>query len=227
MAPAPVASLTPPYLPFSRFLESLDSIAALTPDRIDRTFWSPASEYLSTLLVNAYAFLGLIDSTGAPTPLLHRLAADPASRPATLREVLQRAYADVLTTVSTATGIADLDDSFSQFRTSGATHRKAVTFLLQACRYAGLPVSGNLTAKTRLSHMKTLPPAAESAPETTTLRVPLRSGGELTLTGRFNPFTLSAADRRFIFRIVDELSAYGSAEPAHPSPIPDEDEVPF
>jgi hypothetical protein len=160
--------------------------------------------------------------------LLHRLAADVASRPATLREVLQHAYGDVLNTVSTATTAAAIEQALSSFRVSGATHRKAVSFLVQACRYAGIPVSKELTAKMRVSHPKAAANAAPGTTETTTITVTLISGGELTLSGRFNPFTLSPDDRRFVFRLVDELGAYRMKQQPTADSIPaDDDEVPF
>lgn len=218
---------TPPYLPFSRFLQSLDALAGCMPARIDRSLWSAESAYLATVLFNAYVFLKLVDADGAPSPLLLRLASELASRPATLREVLQNAYGEVLNTVSTARGAADVEQALARFRVSGATHRKAVSFLLQACRYAGIPVSKDLTAKMRLSHAKATP-AADLRTEITTIAVPLRSGGEITLSGRFNPFTLSPDDRKFVFKLADELAAYAARNREREEPeSPDDDEVPF
>jgi hypothetical protein len=64
--------------------------------------------------------------------------------------------------------------------------------------------------------------------EVTSIAVQLRSGGEITLAGRFNPFTISAEDRKFIFKLVDELSEYEAASKRPSEPDSEtEDEVPF
>jgi len=234
MATVPVAMRiegargTPPYLPFSRFLQSLDALSGCMPTRIDRTLWSSESPYLATVLVNAYTFLGLTNEDAAPTALLQRLVGDTKSRPATLREVLDNAYGDVLRTISTATTTAEVEQSLSLFRVSGATNRKAVSFLLQACRYAGIHVSKLVTARSRLSHAKASSSTPDTPIETTMTKVTLRSGGEITLSGRFDPFALSAEDRGFVFKLVDELAAYKVRRLEHEKAVPaDHEEVPF
>ena len=213
-------TLAPPYLPFARFVQSLDALAVYMPPRIERALWSNESPYLATVLVNAYAFLKLIDAEGAPASVLRRLATDVANRPAILRQVLQHAYGDVLHG-------AEIDRALSGYHVTGATHRKAVSFLVQACRYAGLPVPRALTENIRSSHSRSMP-AAQQPAETTTITVTLESGGEITLSGRVNPFTLSSDDRRFLFRLVDELNAYKAKHPAaEATALIEEEEVPF
>ncbi len=217
---------TPPYLPFSRFQQSLDALAIALPPRIDRSTWASESEYTATLLLNAYDFLRLTDSERTPTDLLRRLAGDAENRPAILQQSLSAGYGEVLQVVATAESPADLDEALAPFRTSGATHRKAVSFLLNACAWARLPVSPALTGKRRASHVKTSP-AAETTIEATTVSVALRSGGTLTLSGRLNPFALSSDDRQFVFRLVDQLRAYQeSSRPEEPDSA-EEEEAPF
>ena len=128
---------------------------------------------------------------------------------------------------ATAKSAADLDAAFARFRISGATHRKAVSFLLNACAWARLPISPALAGKHRASHVKA-PAAAETSIETTAVSVELRSGGTLTLTGRLNPFALTTDDRQFVFRLVDQLRAYDESrrEPVA-SDREEEEEAPF
>jgi hypothetical protein len=199
---------TPPYLPFLRFLQSLDSIAISIPPRIDRGSWGVESPYLGTLLWGAYRFFRLVDVEGRPTDLLHRLATDPASRSATLREILQSAYGEVLTMVTSAEAEAEVEQALGRFRLSGATHRKALSFLVQACRYAGVALPGFLTEKARASHAKNVRRPAEGGVQMTAINVTLRSGGEITLAGQFDPFAISPDDRTFVFKIIDELRGY-------------------
>lgn len=230
MAILPVASdgVTLPYMPFSRFRESLDAIALSLPSRFDRNTWAGESPYTATLLLKTYAFLGLTDAHRSPSDRLRRLANDPENRTATLQEVLRAAYGDLLRIVADAKSPADLDRALSGSRISGATHRKSVSFLLNACAYARLPISPALSGKLRASHFKPSP-ATDQSDETTNITVPLRSGGTITLSGSFNPFRLSAADRHFVFRLVDQLQAYQhdqrAAEPI--SPDLEEEEAPF
>jgi hypothetical protein len=219
---------TPPYLPFARFLESLDSIAACLPRQISRTTWERESSYSATLLANAYSFLRLVDVERVPTPLLHRLASERASRAEILRAVLRSAYGESLDAVQNGESRQAVDAVLSEFRLTGATHRKAVSFLIQACRYAGLPVPSFARGKLRISHAKGGKGAPEATYETTSITVQLRSGGEITLAGRFNSFTISPGDRKFIFKLVDQLSEYRAAgELSHESDSVVEDGVPF
>lgn len=220
---------SPPYLPFARFLESLDSLAICLPRQISRTTWKSESPYTATLLAGAYGFLGLADAEGVPTALLRRLAGEPASRPEVLREVLRGAYGGIIDALQKAEPAQELDTALSQFRLAGATHRKATSFLIQACRYAGLALPHSLGGKLRISHSRSRTRTSEEEmDEVTSITVQLRSGGEIKLAGRFNPFTISADDRKFIFKLVDELSEYQAASkrPLEPDSAT-EDEVPF
>jgi hypothetical protein len=226
--PAAKGVTTPPYLPFARFLESLDSIAACLPRQITRATWKGESPYTATLLTNTYGFLKLTDASGLPTPLLHRLASDRASRPEILRDLLQRVYGEILDAVQNRESPKPMDEALAQFRLSGATHRKAVSFLSQACRYAGLRIPSASGGTLRVSHTKTGQRMPEAIDKATSTTVQLRSGGEITLAGRFNPFTISPEDRKFIFKLVDQLSEYQAArELIEPSDSVFEDEVPF
>jgi len=219
---------TPPYLPFARFLESLDSIAACLPRQISRATWKRESSYTATLLTNAYSFLRLTDTNGMPTPLLHRLASDRASRPEILRDLLRSAYGEILDAMQNRESPKAVDEVVAHFRLSGATHRKAVSFLSQACRYAGLRILLSPGGRSRVSYTKVGQRLPEAINETTSTTVQLRSGGEITLAGRFNPFTISPEDRKFIFKLVDQLSEYQAArELIEQSESALEDEVPF
>lgn len=198
----------PPYLPFARFLESLDSIAACLPRQINRATWNSESSYTATLLANAYCFLGLTDAVGTPTAVLHRLISERASRAQILKDVLRTAYGETLDAVQNDESPQTVSDVLSRFRLSGTTHRKAVSFLVQACRYTGVALPLPADAKSRISHAKAKAGRTSLRDEATSMTVALRSGGEVTLAGRFNPFTISPDDRSFIFKLVDQLFAY-------------------
>ena len=232
MATLPLANKpggTPPYLPFARFLESLDSIASCLPREINRTTWTSESPYIATVLASAYCFLGLAESDGTPTPLLHRLASERSSRTEILREMLRSAYGDILDPPQNGQSAQDLEVALAtRYRLSGATHRKAVSFLVQACRFTGLAVPSSLGRRSRISHAKREPLGPGGNKEATSITVNLKSGGEITITGHFNPFTISPEDRKLIFKLVDQLSEYQTASnaPAEAAETQD-DEVPF
>lgn len=145
-----------------------------------------------------------------------------------LREILERAYGDIFEAVQKAGSQQEVDAALSRFRLTGATHRKAVSFLTQACRYAGVPLQPSWGSRLRISHAKATAISAGALNEATSITVQLQSGGELTLTGRFNPFTISPEDRKFVFRLVDQLSEYrATGEVPQEADSEIEDEVPF
>jgi hypothetical protein len=147
-------------------------------------------------------------------------------RPAILQQALESAYGDVLTVVARARSTAELEQALARFPITGATHRKSLSFLLNACSYARLPISPALTGRLRTSYVKK-PANGDPPVETTTISIPLRSGGTLTLSGRFNPFELSAADRQFVFRLVDQLHTYQQDLRPAASTADEEEEAPF
>jgi hypothetical protein len=220
-------SNAPPYLPFSRFLESLDSIATCLPREINRATLNCESPYIGTLLANTYVFLGLADEAGAPTPVLHRLANEHGTRAEILRDVLRGAYGEAIDNLHEEQAAEAIEALLAKYRLSGNTHRKAVSFLLQACRYAG--IAGSVASRgSRISHAKTASTFLPRSNEATAVTVPLRSGGEISLIGRFNPFTISPNDRNFVFKLVDQLNAYRSGDERAREPESDmEDEAPF
>ena len=225
---AAAVRMAPPYLPFSRFLQSLDQFAFSLPRCLDRSSWSSESTYHATLLVSAYKFLKLTDAEGSSTSLLQRLVGDPRNRPSILREVLHDAYGEVLGIVSSAQKPADVYPAFSQFRLSGTTHRKAISFLLQACRYARIPVSDEIVSKMRISHAKTAPTEESSEVVNSSMTVDLQNGGKITLSSECNWMTLALDDRKFVLKLVDEMNAYEKRhQRVQEIPEVDEVEAPF
>jgi hypothetical protein len=47
-----------------------------------------------------------------------------------------------------------------------------------------------------------------STPGMAVRMVPLRNGGQLTLSGTFNPFDLDGEDRKLVYDIIDLMKAY-------------------
>ena len=114
---------------------------------------------------------------------------------------------------------------------TGDTRIKATRFFLNAAAYVGIEVSalllrdrtkptsnGAVARKRRVQRQRPdepvdddddddpSEPAAQSAAESRS--VELRSGGTLTLSATTRFMTLSAADRQFVFGLIDKLEEY-------------------
>lgn len=145
---------TAPYISFRTFLNLLDKLhSGGIPQHIDRHYWGGfLAGSTGQQVMAALRFLGLIDSdTNEPTPTLERLV-DPTQRKATLAELLDKQYAGL-----TESGVdlsrttpGRLEQTFgSLYKVEGETRRKAVTFFVHAAKFAEIPLSSQITAKTR------------------------------------------------------------------------------
>ncbi|MGE5646115.1 MAG: hypothetical protein ACM336_10020 [Acidobacteriota bacterium] len=203
-----------PYVPFKTFLAALDKLERGMPNQFDRSVWPSYSGAIQGQLLAAFRFLGLMDENQCPTAAARELAAGEKRRPA-LRALIAKKYEALVALDLTRTSPKQLDEAMRGYGLSGATHRKAVSFFLQAAQYAGMPLSVLLKAKTRTAaagHRRA--PAAPAAPEPAsaaalTKTVRLRSGGSVTLSASIDVFALGAEDRAFVFGLIDRLREYG------------------
>lgn len=204
-----------PYVPFKTFLAALDKLERGMPNQLDRSVWPSYSGAIQGQLLGAFRFLGLMDENQCPTAAARTLAAAPEARRPALRALLEKKYQPLIELDLTRTSPKQLDEAMRAYGLSGATHKKALSFFLQAAQYAGLPLSVLLKAKTRTAgsggHRRPAPPppAAEPAaapPLTKTVR--LRTGGAVTLTASIDLFALGAEDRAFVFDLIDRLQQY-------------------
>jgi hypothetical protein len=196
-----------PYVPFRTFLAALESLERACPSQLDRSLWPSYSGAIQGQLLGAFRFLSLIDEANCPTPELRELLAKRDSRRALLRRLIEKHYAPLVALGLERTSPRQLDDAVRRFGYTGVTHQKAASFFLQAARYSGLPLSALLLAKTRGAgpHRHRLP-APEAAAAAKTVR--LKSGGTVTLSTALDLFTLSTADREFVFALIDKVQSY-------------------
>lgn len=200
---------TVPYVPFRTFLTALETLERGFPNQLDRSLWPSYSGAIRGQLLGALRFLGLMDEGNCPTAELRELVTKKDGRRALLRRLLEKHYAPLVALDLGRTSPHQLDEAMRQYGLSGATHKKAISFFLQAAQYAGLPLSVLLRAKTRGSGggpRRHREPAAEAPAVTKTVR--LKSGGTLTLTALVDFFSLSAGDRQFVFELIDKLQSY-------------------
>ncbi len=223
-----------PYLPFSTFLSSLDSLSQGVPPKIDRGLWRSQSGLMQGLIMNAYRFFGLVDETegDASSEELNTMAKHPEQRPEVLRGLIEVQYDNILEKNDlTKMTMKMLEDAFEEhFSVTGATKQKAITFFLKAAKFSDMPLSPYLQSqlrnvgprKKRGSKQRTDQDNGgvservqqnDPVPGVSSHNVRLASGGQLSITISANPFTMPAEDRNFFFSLVDMLQKYGQEHP--------------
>jgi hypothetical protein len=202
-----------PYVPFRTFLAALETLERGCPNQLDRSVWPSSSGAIQGQLLGAFRFLGLMDEAQCPSAELRELIGKKESRRALLRRILEKNYSTLVAMDLSRTSPHQLEEAMRQYGLTGATHKKALSFFLQAAQYAGLPLSVLLRAKIRGSGggpRQRRAPAAEVATAIAAGKtVHLKSGGSVTLTTEVDLFSLSAEDRKFVFELIDRMQEYG------------------
>jgi hypothetical protein len=214
------------YLPFRTFTSSVDALEHGIPKQIDRTIWRNQAGIVQSQILMALRFLGFVDDSDHPTQLLHDYVEQKEQRKQTMMKALKTAYADVIRHDLTKMTPKMLDDSFDTLGVSGDTKRKAVTFFLKAAKFADIPMHPLLAAQVRNTGPRNKRKAdrkigddANTAIKITTgtlsgvqasntRSVILKSGGTVTMTLIYDPFSLSLEDRQFVFELIDKLQQY-------------------
>ncbi|HEY1207557.1 MAG: hypothetical protein ABSH46_05140 [Bryobacteraceae bacterium] len=203
-----------PYVPFKTFVTALDALEAGLPNQLDRSVWPSYSGAIQGQLLGAFRFLALMDEGNCPTPALGELVSKRGARRELLRGLIERHYRTLVALDLTRTSPRQLDEAMRQYGLSGATHKKALSFFLQAAQFAGMPLSVLLKAKTRTAafgHKRAAPAAAATeTPAALSKTVRLRSGGTLTVTASLDLFSLGGEDRKLVFDLIDRLQEYES-----------------
>lgn len=224
-----------PYVPFSTFQTGLDKLAALggIPPRIDHTVFPQMGGVAKGQVISAFKYLGLIDADGKPDPLLSTLVLKKDTRKNTLREIIAKQYPNITETDLATMSPGQLDTKLSDkaYNVSGATRQKARTFLLKAAEFSGIPLSKLLTAKGPRGPRKTgkrnsnvtkkrtpidyakLDEPKPSNSNGTQKTIKLNNGGTVTVSLDVNILELKADDRKFVFDLIDKLTAYEETLP--------------
>jgi hypothetical protein len=213
------------YVPFKTFLSALDALEHGIPRRIDRTIWRSQSGVVQSQIMMALRFFDLLDDEDRPTPALHRLIeAGPEKRQEHIGSLLHHSYHSIIEHDLTKMTPRMLEEAMEAYNVSGDTKRKAVTFFLQAARFAELPMHPLLQSTIRKSPgSRKKRVSRESSTEVggtpntgyqskpqggETRTIPLKSGGEVSLRYSVDLFALSTEDRNFVFGLVDMLRTY-------------------
>jgi hypothetical protein len=226
--PEDAAKQSAPYLPFRTFLNALDALNHGVPQVIDRTIWRTQPGGTQGQIMGALRFFGLIDELNKPTSNLLRLVDKREHRQAAIRALLEWSYADLVKSDLTKMTMKMLEDSIQQYGVSGETRKKAITFFLQAAKFADLALSPYLQMQIRATpgtRKRRRTPEDDSASfesangssssntEAHNETIQLKSGGTVSLTVSINPFKLEKEDRVFVFELIDKLTGYGKPQP--------------
>jgi hypothetical protein len=214
------------YAPFKTFLSALEALEHGVPNTIDRSVWPTFSGVIQSQVLGTFRFLGLIQQDGMPTADLKKMVDEPAHRKENLRAVLERSYPELVKRDLTKMSMGNLEAAMRQYTVSGATFRKAVSFFLQAARYAELPLSPYILKQTRTvsAGRRRRPPAVAqpkghfvgdisgvagtATPSGPSKTITLGNSITLSLKTSADTFNMTAEDRKFVLELLERLEKY-------------------
>lgn len=222
---------TAPYVSFGALRKLLDRMADEhgAPGRVDRSYLPGMSGGYQSQLLSSLRSLGLIDTDGTPSTDLKTIVSDLDTEfPAFMQRTVEMLYPEAVALARSNGSQGQLEESFrSVFGFSGSTLESAIRFYLDASQFAGMPVSAHFRAPARPKPRRRAAPSKTKAskpadgdtadsPEqprlgampSSTQRVELSSGGSLVVTMTVDLFSLTDADRTFVFDIVDKMKSY-------------------
>lgn len=227
---APVA----PYVSFRTFQSGVQALRSHgLPDRIDRSVWLSKSGADQTALLSAFQFLGLIGSNGKTQPTLRELVAEEENsigEKRILAAVLQKSYADLFQLNLETLTPSQFADAIGRYGPTGATRERSMRFFVKIAGHCDIKMSGRLTARKprgsgsttnggntpRKAPRKAPPPAPspheaqQGAAAMKVIELP-QAGGNLTLSGTFNPFELVGSERDLVYSIIDRMQEFEAA----------------
>ena len=168
-------TVKPPYTSYRSFLTLMNELKdhEVMPAAIDRSYLSKRSGSEQSALIATLKWFGLIDESGAPTPLLEEyVVSNEEQSKEMLKSMVESAYGSITDgtfNLRSAT-TSQLADKFREYEISGSTLNKSVTFFLSAAKEAGIPVSPHAKAPvTSGGGMKrkpkpTVPPVVQQQP---------------------------------------------------------------
>ena len=204
-----------PYVPFPLFEAAAEEMGRAMPPRVDRHALPDLSRTDRSRIVVAFRFLGLTDAANVPGQALARWGADPAARPALMREILEDRYASVLALAPAAAPPARMRDEIGKMGVSGDTRKRAVWFFLDAARFAGLRLPPEWErGRTRRERPDDRPangtspaPPPPAPPRESERTVDLGAAGTVTLRADVDLVALDPGDREWLFGLLDGMDA--------------------
>lgn len=139
--PQPRKGSMPPYIAFKTLTDVVDRMAEEgPPTRVDATYLDNyAGGYRPTVIGNLQS-MGLLKKTLEPEQkLLDLVAATEPDRKALYAALFRDLYPDILSMALNSTQ-GEFLEAFASRGASGDTRRKAISFFLKGCNYAGIEV---------------------------------------------------------------------------------------
>lgn len=174
-------------------------------------------------------FLGLLKDGERPTASLEELARADGDRQKELpRSLLREVYGSIVDDLPRMTP-KQLDDRLQELGTTQSTLRKARSFFVQAAKAAEIHVPESIAKGARKrgtpsarggrkdrerpdnktdKQASSPSPTYEKKTDEQTHVIGLRSGGQVALSLTINLFSLSAEDREFVLKLIDEMRTY-------------------
>ena len=165
MARTETGNRAPAYVSFAAFTRFIDWVAGLSqiPDELPRSQWPRTLQGGTGLqLAAAVRFLGLFEGD-RPTAALRSVAVkDAAGRKAALATLVRDVYGSAFANGLESASLDDVERHLESLGTTRSTHRRAVSFFINAARAADLPVPAELTSRARIRRASTPDKASTS-----------------------------------------------------------------
>lgn len=137
------------YLTFSNLLDWLHEVGTL-PSEFDRSFWGGKfSGSTGTQLMTGLRFLGLLDGDRVKPELEELALVEPDERKRLIADRLKAAYGSELVDNLPRMTPKMLSDAMKNLGTTDATHRKAISFFINAAKAVDLPVPSGIAKQAR------------------------------------------------------------------------------
>jgi hypothetical protein len=143
--------VTPCYVSYLTFVNMLDHLKGLKvmPTRIDNSLWSGKFSGSNGVLLNAgLKFLKLVDGDKPNEAFESLVFAEADGRKALLKETLGKAYGSELTNLANKTPRM-VDEAIRGLGSTDSTHRKAISFFIQAAKAADITMPSVIAKRAR------------------------------------------------------------------------------
>ena len=137
------------YLTFTNFLDWLKEMKVV-PSQIDRSLWSSKfSGGNGAQLMAGLRFLGLLNGEHPTKSLEPLVMADDVNRKELLKTVLEQAYGEGMIQDLAKMTPGMLDKKLEELGTTSSTHRKALSFFVNASKAVNIAIPSQIARKAR------------------------------------------------------------------------------
>ena len=141
--------ITLPYVSYRTFRNFLELLGDGMPARIDRSVWGPRYSGTSgQQLMTALKSLELINDAGVPSQILEELSSKTGNeRRSLLKILLESKYNRIFSIDLKRATRSQFNEAFRAFGVKDGVMNKCQLFFIQACKDAGIELSGYILAR--------------------------------------------------------------------------------